>query len=124
MSELKLYWWWVGLADPRRAKGEQGIGAVIVTAPEEAHAGLQVRAIMGREYDHCELYLGQMPAEHGDPPPAFVGRFLNRREGELLAQTWIPGGRLATAEEIRAAILDDDAHRGDPLFVPRPKVSP
>lgn len=111
------WWWWVGLSDPRRPKGEQALGAVIVQGPEEAHAGVQVRALLGMALDHVELYIGRMPPEHGDPPPGYVGRVLSRREAEILAKAWIPNGRLASPEEVRAAIMnDDEAKEGSLLF--------
>lgn len=113
------HWFWIGITDPRRPKGSQGIGAIILRATEEAQALVQAMAIMGRDYAPCEFYAGQMPAEHGDPPPSFVGRLLSLKQAELLVKTWIPGGRLATAEEVRAAIMDDDATPGSPLFTRR-----
>lgn len=108
-------WWWVGLSDPRCPKGEQAIGAVIVEGPEEAHAGILARELLGPLRDHVELYIGRMPAEHGAPPPGYVGRILARGEAETLVRSWIPGGRLATNEEVRAAIMDDDAPEGSLL---------
>lgn len=110
------FWWWVGLTDRRKPKGEQALGCVIVSAPEEAHAGLLVRNIIGINLDHIELYIGRMPREHGDPPGHVVGRVLGLKEAENLVATWIPGGRLATPDEVRRAILNDDAPEGTPLF--------
>lgn len=117
---MQWFWWWVGISDPRLPKGEQALGAVIVTATDEATAGLKARAAMGYYYAHTEMFIGQVPPERGDPPPHVVGRMLARKDAEALAQTW-PGYGFASPEEIKQAILDDEALQGDPLFRARGK---
>lgn len=114
-------WWWAGLTDESRPKGQRAIGAIVVRADSIDFAQHAARGIaIAYGVDPALIVdLNPMGAEFGDPPhESWTNMVLNREQAERLAELWCGG--FASARDIEKAFLDDNAKAGDPLFKAKP----
>jgi hypothetical protein len=107
-------WWWIAFHDPKRPKGRQSRGVVVIE-----HAGGYTYALsrareLGIAPTDCEHEGGMVDPAFGDPPAFALGKLMSNAQAELAATAW--AGGVATADDIAAAFLDDNAKEGEPLF--------
>lgn len=108
-------WYWIGFSDASRPRGSQALGAIVVQATSIEGAVWDIN--QAGLHPGGEAMGGEMPADLGAPPQKYVMRLLDNAQAEELLAFWDPqNAKLATAEEIREAVLDPDAKVGEPLF--------
>jgi hypothetical protein len=111
-SSVTKQWFWFSLSDPTRERGKEFVGCIIIDAASENEAAIEATASPAIPDRELDFQTGIVPIDRGPPPPGFERRLLDRAEAEILAFRWW-GGRLFTPEEIKAALMDDEAKPGD-----------
>lgn len=110
ISNLK--WFWVAITNESLPVGQRAQGAMIVEASSEDHARRRVEYDF--IYDAETLHIGEVDAKYGNPPLAAAYTRLSNEEATRLATDWMGG--VASPDDIKAAMSDDSARPGEPLF--------